>query len=36
MSGNEIALTTTIVITVTALLFRLALNRWVKVPRERP
>jgi hypothetical protein len=36
MSGNEIALTTTIVITVTALLFRLALNRWVKVPHERP
>jgi hypothetical protein len=36
MSGNEIALTMIIVITTCAVLFTLALNRWVKVPRKKP
>ncbi len=36
MSGNEIALTTIIVITISAVLFSLALHRWVRVPRKKP
>jgi hypothetical protein len=36
MSGNEIALTLITVITIFAILFSLALHRWVKVPRKRP
>ena len=36
MSGNEIALTVIIVIATCAVLFTLALNRWVKVRRKKP
>jgi multisubunit Na+/H+ antiporter MnhF subunit len=36
MSGNEIALTMIIVIALIAVIFTLALNRWVKVPRDKP
>jgi hypothetical protein len=36
MSGNEIALTMITVIAIIAVLVTLALNRWVKVPRNKP
>jgi hypothetical protein len=36
MSGNEIALTTIIVIAVFSLLFAFVINRWEKGPRKEP
>jgi hypothetical protein len=36
MSGNELALTVILGITVFALLFLFVLNRLVKVPRKEP